>query len=194
MSTARDSAAPDTDDVQVQYRNDWARSDAKKILQNDIVEGRIADWQPQRVYKDPERYEMYYKFYKYENFRGNLSRLRKSVKKGMSHSERDKKALDIYRQESPIQFGPRIWHRSQAQLLLRYLVQTEVEIVGMTPAEIRECSNLFTPYSKEEFRNHLSHEKSRHWKKMHEKEYSERVRFLKQEIQVNSLDAEAEKD
>ena len=166
----------------IEYRKDWGTSEAKAQLKEDILCGRIDDWKPMRVYNDPERHDRFYRYYKYENFSANLRELRKAVGKGLGHAERDQNAFDNYKVDNPPPLGGRPrWHRSEAQKLCRQLVQTN-EIAGMKPSEVRELSPLFMVCTKKEFRDHFNHEKSRHWKKMHDEEYAMRVRFLKSTI------------
>lgn len=174
---------------EIEYKTDWGTSVAKERLKKDIIDQRIDKWKPKEVYFDPKRYDQFYKYYKYENFRTNLLTLRKAVTKAHEHAARDQVAFNAFaRRDSPAVSDsiqePR-WHQSEAQKALRHLVQTE-KIDGMKPADVRKLNPSFMQYSKKQFRDHLQHEKTRHWKKMHNKEYAERVQYLKSMVVINN--------
>lgn len=155
----------------------------KRSLKKDILDKRIKGWKPKQVYLDPEHFDQFYKYYKYENFRTNLHALRKACEKGVSGAERDQIAFAAHTSSYVPPIGQ--WHRSDAQKLLRRLVQLDM-IDGMFPTEIREQEPLFEAYTLKQFRDHLYHEKARHWKKMHEKDYSDRVKFLKATVDTTN--------
>ena len=60
-----------------QYRKDWAQSDAKEVLRQDLLSGRIDGWTWKKVYYESPNHEDYYRFYNPKNFSANLTRLRK---------------------------------------------------------------------------------------------------------------------
>lgn len=184
-STNNSDTMANKDDVE--YRTDWSTSEAKDILKEDIINKRIEGWRPAAVYNDQLRHHLY-KQYKYDNFVTNLRNLRKSIESLHRAADRDQNAYFAYAVLHPVvvdtpkdeQHPPR-WHRSNAQSLLRQMIQGE-KLENRKPREIRLSNPLFLKYSLEQFRRHLDHEKMRHWKKMHEEEYAERVRFLKARI------------
>ena len=67
----------------------WSKSEAKLMLQNDIIGGIVI-----KDMKAKEVYEMRpcYKDYKYTNFRTNLRSLRVAVKKDLGRAEEDEAA------------------------------------------------------------------------------------------------------
>ena len=75
------------------YRTDWAASEAKQILESDIMEQRINGMTPMQVYHDPERHDVY-KYYKYTNFRTNLRNLRKKVHTQTQKAQRHRASHD----------------------------------------------------------------------------------------------------
>lgn len=164
------------------YKTDWATSAARKQLKDDVLSGRIKDWLPKDVYFDPERHSLY-KHYKRDNFTTNLNTLRKSIAKARTEAKRDMVAYEAYKQMHPIDETELRWHRSEAQKLLRYMIRAD-QIDNMRPSDVRLESPLFMEYSLKQFRDHLNHEKVRHWKKMHDDEYAKRVQFLKAKINL----------
>ena len=168
---------------QIEYKTDWATSEAKRQLKKDILDGRIEGWDPKEVYFDTERHERFYKWYRRENFTTNLRTLRESITKGLFQAKRDKIAFDAYMASHPLDPEQVRWHGSAAQKLLRRMIRAEL-IDNMKPREVRAESPLFSAFTLKKFRDHLDHEKVRHWKKMHDEEYAGRVRFLKSQINV----------
>lgn len=170
----------------VDYRTDWATSEAKDMLKQDIINKRIEGWRPAAVYNDQLRHYLY-KQYKYDNFVTNLRNLRKSIETLHKVADRDRIAYRAYANMHPVvddsgQEGlPHRWHQSNAQYLLRQMVKADT-LGNRKPRDIRESNPLFMNYTMQQFRRHLDHEKTRHWKKMNDKEYAERVRFLKATI------------
>lgn len=169
----------------VEYYTDWGTSEAKEILQEDIISQRINGMGPNVVYNDPQRHE-YYKHYKYENFCTNLNNLRKKVLKGINKAKQDCTSYDAFT-SSRAGANP-IWHGSEAQTLLRTMVKNK-ESVGREPQEICASSILFVAHTKAEFRNHLTHEKTHYWKRENTDDCTERIRFLNATIGTSTTDS-----
>lgn len=172
------------------YRTDWGTSEAKEVLKQDILDKRIEGWRPQQVYNDPNRYNDYYRHYEYKNFWTNLNNLRKALKKRLNKADKHRRSYEGY--IAARAYNPNRWDGSEAQTLLRQMVKDKT-IENKTFQQIYGASPLFADICPDAdvFRDHLAHEKKRHWKHENAQDYSERVRFLRSHIGVTH---EADRD
>lgn len=167
---------------EMEYKTDWSTSTAKNQLKQDILDGRIDGWSLRDIYFDPEWHHLY-QLYKRENFTNNPRTLRESLEKALAEAARDKIAFKNYLSSHPINRDKTRWHQSDAQKLLRHMIRIGVTD-GEKPSDVRNSDTLFQAWTLKQFRDHFDHEKVRHWKKMHDKEYAKRVQFLKAQITV----------
>ena len=75
------------------HRTNWAASEAKQILESDIMEQRINGMTPMQVHHDPERHDMH-KCHKHTNFRANLRNLQKKVHTQTQKAQRHRASHD----------------------------------------------------------------------------------------------------
>jgi hypothetical protein len=143
----------------------WKKSEAKEILKDAIVEGRVTDdMQPMEVYKmRPE-----YKPYKYANFRTNLRNLRAKIEK--DYGRRDRDCMDYFGHDAQVREGLRqqaivanggteiiLWHLSDAQLLLKEDITTGFHLV-VKPSELWQSRAEYQKFSLKVFRKHIYQE------------------------------------
>jgi hypothetical protein len=154
----------------------WAKSDAKKLLYKDIVDGVIDGMQPRMVYHltRPEYLE-----YNEDNFCTNCRNLRKAIQKVQNKSISAQRAYD-YDQAFPVSNRHGFQsHKSVEQALLREDV-VEGTVEGKTPIQIRESRVEFQQLemTPEQWRNHLWHEKRRFLRKQRWAEQHEIVQMI----------------
>lgn len=138
----------------------WAESEAKKILKQDIITLEVTDQSdPAEVYKmHPE-----YSEFEYQNFRTNMSNL---IEKILSEFERmrtdceyfghDLALLAVYREDNPLPRTP--WHKSEAKPLLDKDME-EGKHLTMKPKELFQTRIQYREFSLEEFRKRIHQEK-----------------------------------
>jgi hypothetical protein len=169
----------------IEYKKDWAKSEAKKMLLEDIVSGRIDGWQPKQVYEDPARHDLY-KYYKRENFSTNLRNLREYVKNHRARAATDSIAMAETRRELANHRNPNAaprWDGTRAQAILQRLIANG-ETANKKPAEIRASKPEFLVYTGEQFRNHLTHKKRRLYRRDNSNEFSQHMKFLQSKIKI----------
>ena len=97
----------------------WVNSQAKQILIQDILSGRVTGLKPKEVWESRPEYQQY----KLENFRSNLKRLKTTIHLEHALALRDGLALQHDINVQPLAMNnprgyPR-WHASDAQRFLR---------------------------------------------------------------------------
>jgi len=136
----------------------WAKSEAKKILKKDILEGIVPEEMGAK-----EVYVMHPEYVEYalKNFTTNLRNLRKSIKKLQTRAESDHLALLHDLQVCPVdtvtEMGHPIWNRNPAQNLLKEDVSSGVHNY-MSPKELWSKRMEYKTFTLEKFRNHLYQE------------------------------------
>ena len=140
----------------------WRNSKEKEILYNDIDKGHVAGMTPNQVYATHGG--IYHKF-KYENFRGNLHRLRKNVADQKLKATTTKQAYDHdkkYYKKPPNIF---VWRGSEAQKQLWVDIEDGTIDDDVSPMDARLSRTMYgeLPLEAKEWRNYLWQERRRHF-------------------------------
>jgi hypothetical protein len=136
----------------------WETSEAKKLLQKDLEEGRVtAQMAPDEVYAMKDEYREF----KYENFRNNLLTLKKKAEQNGDSAAFDSAALandeKIYPRPATAAAGYPRWDRSDAERLLKVDVD-KGKHAQMTPQKLRACETAYEEFPLEVFRKHIYQE------------------------------------
>lgn len=140
----------------------WRNSKEKDILYTDIDEGNIAGMGPKEVY---ETRGGIYKRFKYENFRGNLNRLRKTI--AAEHTKADL-AQEAYDHDKDYYKKPTnifVWRGSDEQKQLRTDIKEKYIEEDVPPMEARLTRPMYAslPITTTAWRNYLWQERRRHF-------------------------------
>jgi hypothetical protein len=136
----------------------WRNSDAKKLLLEWILEGRVAGMKPKQVYALDD----IFKPFKYDNFVGNLNRLRKKVGTRLVLVEFDQAAFDhdqlLYPTSATTQRGYPRWPGHEAKRLLKEDID-EGKHETMTPLALYKTRPAeYGQFPLDVFRDHLYQE------------------------------------
>jgi ribosomal protein S17 len=140
----------------------WAKSDEKKQLRKDILDGVVTDnMMPKTVYN---MHEGAYHVFSYENFRTNLKNLRVAVQKSKNDSAKDKVAFEnvLRTWQPPDVVSPPYpdWHNSVAKNLLLQDIQSG-DIANMKTKNVWQMRPEYMVYPLPCFRDHLNKEKTK---------------------------------
>ena len=154
----------------------WAKSRAKKMLHDDIVQKRLQNMKPKQIWMS----NALYKKYKLENFRTNYYSLREAIKTRVTLKA---KAHDAFQHDEPIILQRRqqkfYYPGSAVEKQLRYDVQRGFTD-GKSADQVKQSRQVLrnSGLSVPEVSNFLAYERTRHHRKLHEEEYAERMRFI----------------
>lgn len=152
----------------------WGRSEAKKLLKQDIIDGTVKDeHDPSDVYRSRPEFQQY----DFDNFKTNLKNLKALIYDSIERMARDCEyyghdiaRLHDIRAENPPQQTP--WHRSEAKALLekdiddgKHLIVNEETGKKITPKELYMTRSVYREYSLRVFRDHIYQEMARKDKK-----------------------------
>ena len=151
----------------------WRGSEARKVLNEDIVKGVIAGMEPRNIYM---MHNGLYKPFKYERFRSNLRNLCIAVSKQYESSYKSSAAFDNDKQWYPKPTDKFVWYKSPEQEQIRKDIE-QGKVNGKKPIEIRESRDEYKalPISTRQWRDYLWQEKKRFMKKSRSKELREIV-------------------
>jgi hypothetical protein len=141
-------------------KNDWSSSEAKKLLEDDLLAGKI----PLDNSKMPTRvvYGLHPQFleFPFNNFSQNLRNLRERIKGEKGRAEFDSAALacDLEHHRKPVvAMGPPSWHKSHAQQLLRQDMDNKLHTANK-PEQFYATRPEYGVFSLEVFRKHIDQE------------------------------------
>jgi hypothetical protein len=140
----------------------WKKSKAKKLLMQDIVDGKVTREMGSMVIFNmrPE-----YKMYKYACFQTNLRNLRKALDKLKHAADETKIAYDNFIQLNPPAtttfYGYPVWEKSQAQTLLRNDITSGVGS-NLAHRDLWQTRQEYKIYPLKVFREHVYTEIRRH--------------------------------
>ena len=106
----------------------WRKSEAKKLLYKDIMEGRVPidakeDGNNKLALKDIYSLRPEYAEYDYNKFSSRISSIRSTMKKNISRAKDDQAAFDLYVETNPVSYfshkGYIQWQGSESQRLLQ---------------------------------------------------------------------------
>lgn len=145
----------------------WEKSMAKKLLYNDIVEGRVPldpkdDDNGQLNLKGIYSMRPEYSEYDYDKFSGRLSSVRKTIRDFQKKASQDRKRFDRFKDRNPVSElshkGYIQWQGSEAQELLRQDIRekkhenmSKMDLWGSQP-------EYFTEFPLDAFRDKLYQE------------------------------------
>jgi hypothetical protein len=141
----------------------WGNSEAKEILQQDLLSGRIPfdgkEWTPQVVYDLPDRPQ--FRLYPYKNFVTNLRNLRILIKGQTEYAASDVLALAHDRRIYPVasvdQQGAPRWEGSSAQTWLSTDID-DGKHLAMKPQMLHCTREEYKAFKLTTFRKHILQE------------------------------------
>lgn len=157
----------------------WRNSTAKRLLQSDIISGRINQFSgPTALYFSRPEYQRYKKL----NFSSNYYTLKKSTESRIIGAARGRQAIarDSHllatRRNRSTRFQ---YNGSELQRVLRHDVLSGVTN-GKTPTQVRLSRPIYkqAPLTTQEFSSHLWHERRRRERAENAEEYHERMQFV----------------
>jgi hypothetical protein len=133
----------------------WQYSDAKKLLERDILDGKTDGKTPEQVH------EMHaeYKQYKSKNFNPNFKRLKEKLKGLQDRADEDEaaflhdEALNLRANNKPY---PR-WGGTVAEQLLKIDIDVGKQTT-LKPRELQATRPEYSPYPPKVFRDHIQQE------------------------------------
>ena len=140
----------------------WSKSEAKKLLRDDIVVGVVTDdMQASDVYKMRDEFQLY----KFDNFKTNLGNLRVSIKKNIERMQfdcicygKDRALLIELRKDNPPNLPPYpIWHKHEAKKLLKQDI-SDGKHIDIKPQELWESRSEYMEFPLKVFRKHIYQE------------------------------------
>ena len=143
----------------------WQHSEAKKVLTNDIIDGKVsADLTWRQVFAMREELYAQYK----KNFATNLRNLQKSLKSLQDRADEDQAAvlhdLEAFPRSTVNARGHRRFDGSEAQRLLKHTFDNG-EDEGLLPKEIWLTRLEYQEFPLKVFRDHVSQERRRRYAK-----------------------------
>lgn len=133
----------------------WIKSEAKKALKEDIINGIVTDQKARVVYEmRPE-----YKDYEYVNFQNNLRALRKNIEENIQRALEDSADLyhdmELHPRPKLTNKGVPFWDTSKAKKLLSRDVKNGLHL-RLAPSELWITNPEYLKYPITTFRNHIS--------------------------------------
>ena len=139
----------------------WKKSEAKRLLRDDIISGVVDDSMPARdVY---QMHEIYHD-YKFENFSSNLKSLRESIRKNIKRMQfdclayaKDQSCLIALRRDKPCNLPPYpIWYCHEAKKLKQDV--DDGKHIGKKPMQLWESRPAYQDFPLKVFRKHIYQE------------------------------------
>jgi hypothetical protein len=140
----------------------WGESDAKKILELDILVGVVTeDSDPLAVYQSHDAFQDY----KLKNFKANLKRLIKTLRNKEERSIFDAEAVkhdtELFPRAELTLRGYPFWDTSEAKVLLASDVEDGID-AEMKPFDLWEMRPEYKAFPLHIFRKHIYQERRRH--------------------------------
>lgn len=145
---------------------------AKRVLIKLIVKGDITDSMGPRDVYDLHDHRAVFHLVKYERFRDNLNRLRKTLREQAAKASSDELAFVHDRKLYPIDQEKLRWPGSEAEKALRVDVKAGKHKTSK-PKELRQTNDEYKKWPLDRFRNHIYQEQMReitspYWKRISE--------------------------